>query len=78
MKDTVMGVILGAVAVVLASWYLTRTRGALLPFPGAFSVTGDGAASSGAGNCAGSYHRGYQATGVRAPSAPPATWGAFQ
>jgi hypothetical protein len=75
MRDAVMGVLIGAGAVILASWYLTRTRGALLPGLGATIGTSGGCGCSSGS----SFNQGYQAAPTRAAgSAPSDLSGSFQ
>jgi hypothetical protein len=72
MRDAVMGVLIGAGAVILASWYLTRTHGQLLPGLGPTIATGGGCGCQSSST----FNRGYQAASTRAAGAPPATLGA--
>jgi hypothetical protein len=76
MRDAVMGVLIGAGAVILASWYLTRTRGQLLP------GLSDTMIANGSGcGCqpANTLNQGYQAAPVRAAGqAPNLLGGNFQ
>ncbi len=67
MRDAVMGVLIGAGAVILASWYLTRTRGQLLPGLGATIGTGNGCGCQSSS----AFNAGYRAAPTRAAGAPP-------
>jgi len=62
-----MGVLIGAGAVILASWYLTRTRGQLLPGLGTTSAAGGGCGCSSGS----SFNMGYRAAATRAAGQPP-------
>jgi len=63
---------LGAVAVVLGTWYLRQTGGRLIP--PAFPVLGDDCTCDDANLL----RPGYRAADVRPPTAAPRTWGQFQ
>jgi hypothetical protein len=76
MRDTTMGIILGAAAIILATWYLRRTGGALAPAAGTFSLSSllsPPPPDSGDCGCGCAPARGYQPSIVTAPAQPAPT-----